>query len=81
MVILFARNLLRRSVAEEILFVFCFDVRPGARTLASRLISQHTTYYYYVDKFSTYEIKRYWFGQNRCNSSSTDKASIHLELL
>ena len=25
-------------------FVFCFDVWPGARTLALRLISQHTTY-------------------------------------
>ena len=30
--------------AEEILFVFCFDVWPGARILAFRLISQHTTY-------------------------------------
>ena len=32
------------EIAEEILFVFCFDVRPGARILALRLISQHTTY-------------------------------------
>ena len=39
----FVRNLLRR-IAEEILFVFCFDVWPGARTLAFHLISQHTTY-------------------------------------
>ena len=30
--------------AEEILFVFRFDVWPGAWTLAFRLISQHTTY-------------------------------------
>ena len=29
--------------AEEILFVFCFDVWLGARTLALRRISQHTT--------------------------------------
>ena len=29
---------------EEILFLFCFDVWPGAWTLAFRLISQHTTY-------------------------------------
>ena len=32
------------EIAEEILFAFCFDVWPGARTLAFRLISQHTTY-------------------------------------
>ena len=32
------------EIAAEILFVFCFDVWPGARTLAFRLISQHTTY-------------------------------------
>ena len=32
------------EIAEEILFVFCFDVWPGAGTLASRLISQHITY-------------------------------------
>ena len=32
------------EIAEEILFVFCFDVWPGARTQAFRLISQHTTY-------------------------------------
>ena len=31
------------EIAEEILFIFCFDVRPGARILAFRLISQHTT--------------------------------------
>ena len=34
----FSRNLLR-GIAEEILFVFCFDVWPGIRTLAFRLIS------------------------------------------
>ena len=39
----FARNLLRGN-REEILFVFRFGVRPGARTLALRLIRQHTTY-------------------------------------
>ena len=32
------------EIAEEILFVFWFDVWPGARTLAIRLIIQHTTY-------------------------------------
>ena len=32
------------EITEEILFVFCFDVWPRARTLALRLISQHTTY-------------------------------------
>ena len=32
------------EIAEEILSVFCFDVWTGARTLAFRLISQHTTY-------------------------------------
>ena len=32
------------KIAEKILFVFCFDVWPGARTLALRLISQHSTY-------------------------------------
>ena len=40
----FARNLLRGEIAEEILFVFRFDVWPGTQTLAFRLISQHTTY-------------------------------------
>ena len=38
----FARNL--SAVAEGIPFVFYFDVWPGTRTLAFRLISQHTTY-------------------------------------
>ena len=32
------------EIAEEILFIFRFDVWPGARTLAFHLISQHTTY-------------------------------------
>ena len=32
------------EIAEEIFFVFCFDVWPGERTLTLRLISQHTTY-------------------------------------
>ena len=32
------------EIAAEKLFVFCFDVWPGARTLAFRLISQHTTH-------------------------------------
>ena len=40
----FARNLLRANRRRIILFVFCFDVWAGARTLAFRLISQHTTY-------------------------------------
>ena len=33
------------GVSEEILFIFCFDIWPGVRTPAWRLISQHTTYY------------------------------------
>ena len=33
------------DIAEQILFVFCFDVLPGARTLDLSLISQYTTYY------------------------------------
>ena len=37
----FARNLLE-EIAEEMLLVFCLDDWPGARTLAFRLISQHT---------------------------------------
>ena len=32
------------EIPEEILFVFCFDVWPGVRTLALRLISQHSIY-------------------------------------
>ena len=32
------------EIAEEIIFVFCFDIWPGARILALRLISQHATY-------------------------------------
>ena len=32
------------EMAEKILFAFCFDVWPGAWTLAFHLISQHTTY-------------------------------------
>ena len=34
------------EIAEETLSVFCFDVWPGTRTLASHLISQHTTNWY-----------------------------------
>ena len=33
------------EIAEELLFVFRFDVWPGTRTLAFRLVSQHTNYY------------------------------------
>ena len=40
----FARNMLRVEIAEEILFVFRFDIWSGTQTLAFRLISQHTTY-------------------------------------
>ena len=32
------------DIVEEILFVFSLDVWPGARPLAFRLISQHTSY-------------------------------------
>ena len=31
------------EIGEEIFFVFCFDVWPEVRTLAFRLINQHTT--------------------------------------
>ena len=37
-------DLCREEIGEKILFVFCYDVWPGARTLAIHLISQHTTY-------------------------------------
>ena len=40
----FVRNLLRGSRQSKSLFVFCFNVWPGTRTLAFRLISQHITY-------------------------------------
>ena len=39
----FARNLLRGNRRRNT-FVFCFDVWPGTRTLAFRLISQHSSY-------------------------------------
>ena len=41
------RNLknLWEEIAEEILFVFYFDISPGARTLSLRQISQHTIHY------------------------------------
>ena len=34
----------RKSPKKYFFFIFRFDVWPGARTLALRLISQHTTY-------------------------------------
>ena len=40
----FARNLLRGIRRKNTFFVFCFDIWPWARTLALRLISQHTTH-------------------------------------
>ena len=39
----FASNLLRVNCRRKMFFVFYFDVWPGARTVALRLISQHTT--------------------------------------
>ena len=39
----FFLDICREEIAEEILFVFRFDVWPGARTLTLRLISQHIT--------------------------------------
>ena len=42
----FARNLLRGSRRRNIFFsYFIFDVWPGIRTRALRIVSQHTTYY------------------------------------
>ena len=32
------------EITEGILFAFCFDVWPGARIIALRLRSHHTTY-------------------------------------
>ena len=40
----FLPEICREEITEKIHFLFCFDVWPGARTLALRLISQHTTY-------------------------------------
>ena len=40
----FLTKICLEEIAEEIFFVFCFDVCPGSRILAFRLISQHTTY-------------------------------------
>ena len=40
----FGRNLLRGNRRRNAFCTFCFDVWPGARTLALHLISQHTTY-------------------------------------
>ena len=39
----FARNLLKDK-RRKILFVFCFDAWPGARSLSFPLIGHHTTY-------------------------------------
>ena len=48
MAILFALSILakfcREKIAEEVLFVFCYDVWPSVRTLALSLINQRTTY-------------------------------------
>ena len=40
----FLQKICWEEISAEILFVFCFDVWPVARTLAFRLISQHTIY-------------------------------------
>ena len=54
------------EIAEEILFVFRFDVWPGTRTLAFRLISRHTnyyttaTYYEYVSSVLMFSNTHYW---------------------
>ena len=42
--IVFSKNLLEGNRRNNTFFVLCFDVWPGAWTLALRLISQHTTY-------------------------------------
>ena len=40
----FLPEICREEITEEIIFVFCFDAWPGARTRALRVICQHTTY-------------------------------------
>ena len=40
----FCQKSAERESPKKYFFVFCFDVWPGTRTLALRLISQHTTY-------------------------------------
>ena len=40
----FAKNLLRKNRRRNN-FCILFDIWPGARTLALRLINQHTTYW------------------------------------
>ena len=40
----FCQKSAERKSPKKYLLYFCFDVWPGARTLALRLISQHTTY-------------------------------------
>ena len=49
------------EIAEEILFVFYFDVRPGAL----RLTSQHTTYYTTATALVGHSIWQTKFGQLR----------------
>ena len=48
------------KIAEEILFVFCFDVWLGARTLSLRLISQPTDYSFNHDRTKEYIEHSYW---------------------
>ena len=40
----FLPEICREEIAEEILFVFCFDVWPGTPTLAFRLIGQYVIF-------------------------------------
>ena len=40
----FLPEICSEEINEELLSGFCFDVWPGVRTLALRLISQHATY-------------------------------------
>ena len=57
------KYVLRRiKVAEEILFVFCSDVWPGARTLDFRLINQHSTFISISNmyEFSVYNCAMKW---------------------
>ena len=78
-------------MAEEILFVFYFDVWPGTPTLAFRLINQHTTYQATATSISKaiiwqiqvrYEGCLLYFGiwQSQCCNLPTDSSIVRLNI-
>ena len=66
-------------IAKEILFVFCFDVWPGARTVALRLISQHTIYKTTVTRSFLVYIYIYIYNNMYVYKNHRDK-SLHIPL-